>query len=370
MRINTNVASLNAYKNLQGVQGSIAKSMEKLSSGLRINNAADDAAGMGISNKMRADIRALNQAGRNAEQANSLAQIAEGGVQSIQKILERMKELATQSASDTVDAGGRSRIQAEFGKIREEITRIVDSTNFQGSELLDGTFGNTLNATAATNVGGVSTVSASAATGTYELSSDGTDVFTLTKGLESQTIDLNGATGASTLDFSAFGIQVELSDIATAAAGVGLAGAGKDIVVGAGSGNFMVGSTGQYAVGDADNIQLGTMDLTLSTLGIGTSDLSTADGARTALTAIDSAIGTVSSTLGEIGAFQNRLSFAQDNLKSAVNNLSAADSVVRDLDIAAEMTSFSKNNILSQAGTAMLAQANQMGQGVLQLLRG
>ena len=372
MRINTNVASLNAYKNLQGVQGAISKSMEKLSSGLRINNAADDAAGLGISNKTRADIRALNQASRNAEQASSLSQIAEGGVSSIQKILERMKELATQSASDTVDgdisSGGRSRVQAEFTKIREELDRIVDSTQFQGKKLLDGSFGSAVTANTVTGSTGVASVSTNATAGTYTFAVTGSVVRVTNgaagAGFKAEEIDTTGLTGAKTLDFDALGIKIEMSDV-TQFASLDA----KAITVAGGSATFMVGSTGQYGAAQADNIQLASMSLGSTALALGGLDLGSAANARTALSAIDSAIGTVNGTLGQIGAFQNRLSFAQENLKSAVNNLSAADSVVRDLDIAAEMTTFTKNNILSQAGTAMLAQANQLGQGVLQLLR-
>src|SRR5688500_635073 len=136
MRINTNISALNAYRNLGETNNAVSSSMQKLSSGFRINRAADDAAGLGIANRLRADTRALSQASKNAEQANSVLQIAEGATSTIQKMLERMKELATQAGSDSVDASGRTRIQSEFAQLQEEITRTVDTTKFQGGHLL------------------------------------------------------------------------------------------------------------------------------------------------------------------------------------------------------------------------------------------
>src|SRR4051812_34123753 len=144
MRVNTNVAAIQANRNLQNTNAAVSSSMQKLSSGFRINRAADDAAGLGIANKFRSDIRSLNQAASNAEQANSLLSIAEGATGNVQKMLERMKELATQAASDSVDDAGRTRIQSEFTALRSEIGRTIDTTKFQGKKLLNGSFGNTV----------------------------------------------------------------------------------------------------------------------------------------------------------------------------------------------------------------------------------
>ena len=291
MRINTNVSALNSFRNLQMTQKSVSGSMEKLSSGFRINKAADDAAGLGIANQMRSTTRALTQASRNAEQANSVLQIAEGSTTSIQNMLERVKELATQAASDSTDADARTRIQTEVDALIDEIDRTVDTTKFQSSNLL-------------------------------------------------------GTSAAST---------------APAAM------------------SFMVGSSGQYTTNDnvsisLDNMSskaLGSAGTKLEALKTGQSGVldSVAD-AQAALTVVDDAIKTVNGQLGKIGAYQNRIDNAQANLKTSIQNFSAAESVIRDVDMAEEMTKFSKNQILSQAGTAMLAQANQSAQGVLQLLRG
>jgi flagellin len=378
MRINTNVSALNAQRNLSNSNAEAAGSMAKLSSGFRINRAADDAAGLGIANKLRADTRALGQASRNAEQANSLLQVADGATGTIQKMLERMKELATQSASDNTDgdatSGGRQRIQSEFTELKAEITRTVDTTKFQGKTLLNGSFGNTVNAddTVSTALASASVVNAvktsGAAAGTYTVTNGAAGELTMTSGGVSQTVAA-GTDGRQNVSFDKFGITLELeagydSTVATNTMG--------DVAItqGASGGTFMIGSSGQYSASGADNISLSSLDLSLSTLGINADTLTTAAGARTALTNIDTALGKVASAQGEIGAKQNRIENAMSNLKTSIQNFSAAESVIRDVDMAEEMTKFSKNNILSQAGTAMLAQANQSSQGVLQLLRG
>jgi flagellin len=699
MRINTNVGAMNAANSLSRVQNAVSSSMEKLSSGFRINKAADDAAGLGIANKLRADGRALSQASRNAEQTNSLLQVAEGATSTIQSVLERMKELATQSGSDTVDAQGRASINAEFNALRSEIDRTVATTKFQGNALLDGTFGSTApqlatsditfagsstalagsytvsvsNAGVATlnrpagavpptytvdlvatppsfgsgkasitfgsgtdaitvaasassasdlsgiqaaldqhgftvaarvasassvgttsvagggsivipssvasgtlhfaaadaaitaggtlagssfvsglsigaqqaadtyhlsvvstdasingtgnTLGGLSGISnvavdPSQASGTYTVKFNGSDKLEVFKGAVSlgesavlsdadvlaggsftiagvsfdidaaafadksalhtaigaggkgftvdpevrtialktsgnvtvgSVMDVSSFDGSADISFSQGGVsftidksitfgnlvsQLNNKSFTSTAAHVDILDAGNavlatkdlttysagtDVTISqngyqftfagsnaatdtyaelksvannaastitvvhtaasaasatAVSGNgasgvnasFLVDASGSYKTNDL--IQLQALNLSVSTLGLTSSDLSTAAGARTALSTIDSALGTVTTALGSIGANQNRISYAQENIKTKITNFSAAESVIRDVDMAEEMTKFSKNNILAQAGTAMLAQANQAGQGVLQLLRG
>jgi flagellin len=272
MRINTNVSALNAQRNLWSTQQDQTRSMDKLSSGFRINRASDDAAGLAISNVLRADTRSLTQASRNSEQANSMLQIAEGGASTIQKMLERMKELATQAASDNNSSQGQT-LNAEFGQLQSEIDRIANSTMYQGTTLLGGT------------------------TATFQIGAKNNTNDRLTMTL----------TSLSTTTLSVGSTAANVTSIATA---------------------------------------------------------------QSAMTAIDSALTTVNTFLGNIGANQNRLQYAQSNIKTSIQNFSAAESVIRDLDMAEEMTKFSKLGILSQAGTAMLAQANQSTQGVLSLLRG
>jgi flagellin len=314
----------------------------------------------------------MSQASKNAEQANSLLQIAEGGVSSISKMVERMKEIATQAASDNVDTDGRNRLQAEFTALQSEITRTVDTTEFQNQKLLNGGFGSAINKDVATSTmlaGGTKVADASslgAAAGTYTIAV-AANSLTMSNGTITQEIDTTGKDGRQSFNFDQFGISITTeSDYAAATAVAGdFAG---NIVVAGGSGSFLVGSSGDYA--GQDTLQINSLDVSLATLGVDGDTLATRDGARTALTNLDAAIGTINTVLGNIGATQNRIEFAQSNLKTSIQNFSAAESVIRDLDMAEEMTKFSKNNILAQAGTAMLAQANQSAQGVLQLLRG
>ncbi len=367
MRINTNIAALNAQRQLGITEGRVADSMAKLSSGFRINRAADDAAGLGIANKLRADIRSMTQASRNAEQANSLLQISEGSTSGIQTMLERMKELATQANSDTVDDAGRQRINAEFTALRSEIARTVSTTKFQGKTLLDGTFGVGGSVTAGSDLASV-TINGTAVKDDYTVDFSTAGKLTLTGGDSvAHTVDV--ADGAKSVNFDDLGITVTLA--ADYDSG-GTFGTDNTISVaqGSGGGSFMIGSSGAYATDDvlsltAINLQTGASGLNIDGL-----DLTTTANAQTVLDRVDTAIGSVNSALGTIGAFQNRIENARANLNTAIQNYSASESVIRDLDMASEMTSFSKSQILSQAGTAMLAQANQSAQGILQLLRG
>jgi flagellin len=369
MRINTNVGALAAARNLGTVQNAVQSSSEKLSSGFRINRASDDAAGLGIANVLRSDIRAYTQASRNAEQANSVYSIADGAAQSVQKMLERMKELASQSASDSVDTSARTRINAEFVALRTEIDRTVNTTKFQGNALLNGAFGASVDSASTALAGGSGVYGvqiSGAAVGTFTLTENGGDI-TLDNGAGvTQTITgvdtLEG--GVATLNFSKLGVTIELDSSFTAA---GLDGLEVDVV--GGSGTFLVGASGDYAGQDSITINGSTLDLTTTTLGVGTSTVNSLTNAQSALTAIDGAIAKVNTAIGEIGAGQSRIENAISNLKTVVQNFSAAESTIRDLDMADEMVKFSKNQILAQAGTAMLAQANQAGQGILQLLR-
>jgi flagellin len=367
MRINTNVPALQAARNLGNVNKAISSSTEKLSSGFRINKASDDAAGLGIANVLRSDIRTYNQAARNAEQANSVYNIAEGAASAVQTMLERMKELAAQAASDSVDSDARVRIGTEFTALKNEITRTVDTTKFQGQTLLNGGFGSTVNSSSTaltTATAGVYDVQISgAATGSYTLSA-AAGVATLSNGSVSQTLGVTSGAN-QTLNFSQFGISVRTNTTVGAATLNGM-----NVTVGGGSGTFLVGASGSYTTNDVISITGSSLDLQTSTLGVSASAVDTRANAATALTAIDGAIGKVNTALGVIGAGQSRIDNAISNLKTTVQNYSAAESVIRDVDMAEEMTKFSKNQILSQAGVAMLAQANQAGQGVLRLLQG
>ncbi len=364
MKINTNVSALRAHGNLTRINEDVSKSMAKLSSGFRITRAADDAAGLGIANVLRADIRALGQAARNSEQANSVLNIAEGATGTVQKMLERMKELAAQAASDSVDSAGRSRITTEYQALRNEIDRTVATVKFQGNTLLNGAFGATIN-TSSTALGtgtGVYDVRLTGAgTGAFTLTS-GSSVVTLTNGSTSQTLGVT-AGAKQTLNFTSLGISIDTNQAVTATSVAG------NISVGAGTGTFLVSSSGQYSGNDQISISGSSLNLSSTSLGVST-DPTTLANAQTALSQIDTAITNANVAVGVIGALQSRIETATENVRTSIQNFSAAESTIRDLDMAAEMTRFTKNQVLQQAGTAMLAQANSAGQSVLTLLRG
>lgn len=377
MRINTNVSALNTLRSLGKTESMVSSSMAKLSSGFRINKSGDDAAGLGIANKLNADVRASSQASRNAEQAGSVLQIMDGATQSVQSILERMKELATQSASDSVDSNARTRINQEFTDLRSEIGRIVDTTKFQGNKLLDGGFGNSIDQTSALLASGTAfndaQISGTTA-GLYTLTNTAAGKLTLTNGTVTQTATVS-SNGKQNVTFSSFGITISTSaayDGGGTAVAQGTAGLALSVAPGTTGGAFMISSSGSYTT--QDMISLSTIDLKTANgtgeLDLDSSDLTTLSNSQAALTKIDSAIGQLNTYIGKIGAAQNRVDYAQTNLKTSIQNFSAAESVIKDVDMAEEMTTFSKNQVLQQAGTAMLAQANQLGQGVLTLLRG
>jgi len=277
MRINHNISALNAWKTLKNTDEAMSKSLEKLSSGLRINRAADDAAGLAISEKMRSQINGLNQAVRNAQDGISLIQTAEGALNETHAVLQRMRELAVQAANDTNITADREKIYEELDALKSELTRIANDTEFNTQKLLDGTFSGKL-------------LQIGANTG--------------------QNISVTIATMTAT----ALSLTATAIDITAGTAG---------------------------AQQSAANALIGTLD---------------------------AAISTVSEQRSELGAYQNRLEHTIANLQTSAENLTAAESRIRDVDMAAEMMNFTRNQILTQAGTAMLAQANMKPQSVLQLL--
>lgn len=372
MRINTNIGALTAANSLTKTNDAVRASADKLSSGFRINKASDDAAGLGVANIFRADIRALTQAQRNAEQAQSVFSIAESGVGAIGKILERMKELAAQSASDSVDSNGRTAINTEFVKLRDEIDRISGTTEFQGQSLLNGGFGAIVANTNSTDITGYSQ---KGKTGTYAFAGDTASVTaTFTDGVSGlTTVQIaNTAANLPTVSFDSLGLTLNLS--AAAALDTTLINTDTLIVTApAVMGSFMIGAarSGGYTSTAFDVLQVQNSDFktTATTLGVIASDVSSLSSSQTALASLDTAITAVNLTLGKIGAGANRLSTAIDSIKSTILNYQSAESTIRDLDMATEMVAFSKNQILAQAATAMLAQANQSGQGILKLLQ-
>ena len=393
MRINQNVMANNAYRNLSTTNMSLGKSLEKLSSGFRINRAADDAAGLVISQNLRAQTSGLRQATRNAQDGISVVQTAEGALNEVHTILNRMRDLAVQSAnSGANDQGAQDAAQAEISALSLEVTRISSSTQFGGIKLLDGSYG----VSAATTTGGVNAaVAASAVTNGFTIAIAGGSAIVV------GSVDLSGTNAAAkaaslqtavntalstagsvhagnasvTADATTGFLKLEVKGLkdtqnftlsafgATTAAATGWAAAAATAATGSG-GQFQIGANST----DILNVKITAVDLTalsITTLSVNSGTTNSA----AAIVAVDGAITRVSKQRGDLGAFQNRFESMINNLQVTTENLVASESRIRDTDMAAEMTNFTKNQILSQAGTAMLAQANQVPQSILSLLR-
>lgn len=414
MIINHNISALNTHRQLSVNTANTSKNIEKLSSGLRINRAGDDAAGLAISEKMRGQIRGLDMASKNAQDGISLIQTAEGALNETHSILQRMRELSTQAANGTNTAEDRTAIQEEITQLTTEIDRIANNTEFNTKSLLDGSFAgsfqigsnsgqnmeleigamtsNALGLNGGVELNKVTDADAAKLTaGTYKV--DGTNiknanddvvgtidaagVITLADG--ATEIDLGHAvTDKSTIKIDDTGATVTLAK--GTGADVGKLAAGNYKVSGSNllNGDKLVGTIATTTLTLADGS--GTVDMTQFGLIVGDLatgktftikgvDVSTETNASGSLDTLDAAIKLVSDQRSKLGAVQNRLEHTINNLNTSSENLTAAESRVRDVDMAKEMMAQTKNNILAQAAQAMLAQANQQPQGVLQLLR-
>lgn len=389
LRINQNIAAMNAYRNLSVNDGAMAKSLEKLSSGFRINRAADDAAGLAISEGLRSQIGGLKVAVRNAQDGVSVVQTAEGALTETHSILQRMRDLSVQAANDgglSDDAKGN--IQSELSQLKDELTRIADTTQFNGAKLLDGNYTGTFQVGA--NQGETISVGVSTSMSASGLDVDGVDVTVTGTGTSATvTAATGGATPAAGTVVTDGSVDYTLSESFDNLSGT-LSYGGKSIDLS--TVKFEAGSSASdrlSALNDAIHAKLGsgitaTASATALTFtGTAASANPTADqlaavqvgfkqatGASDAIGKIDDAIKTVSTVRADLGALQNRFDHTINNLNVAVENLSASESRIRDTDMAQEMVQFTRAQILSQAGTAMLAQANSAPQSVLQLLRG
>ncbi|MBN8208725.1 flagellin [Bacillus sp. NTK071] len=384
MIINHNIGAMNTYRQMNVNQNAASSSMEKLSSGLRINKAADDAAGLSISEKMRGQIRGLDQASRNAQDGISLIQTAEGALSETHDILQRMRELTVQAGNGTNQSEDLEKIQQEISQLSKEMTSIGEKTQFNGKNLLDGTLGATTSNEGASVNGSddalkiLDVTGASIADG-YQLSStDGVSVneFTLTSadGSLSQTISVTDVTtmnNGDVLDFDKLGVKFQLRDDDKAGVDLSdLSGAG---------GQFNVDKSGidiQTGANQNQKLSISVNNMKADQLGSDTIKVSDIDVTQFAtspfdqqLGAIDEAISQVSVERSNLGAFQNRLEHTINNLNTSSENISASESRIRDVDMAKEMMNMTKENIKAQAAQAMLAQANQAPQQVLQLLR-
>jgi len=371
LRIQNNISAMYAHRNLTVSDNALTKSLERLSSGYRINRAADDAAGLSISQAFRADIASYQAASQNVAEANSLLQVAEGGMDQIGNMLTRLKQLATQAASANAGAN-LDKINAEGNKLLDEIDRISNVTEYAGAKLLNGSFGVAVDTSASMTVGdGLTTASGMVSGQTYTVSAAaGTDAGTVkltvtgTVGTTqvTQTIDniavpvVSG--GTAQVSFSALGLTLTINE--------NLGTAGGDIV-----GTTATGSVFQVGAKNSTDNQIGVEigSTTTTALGLDRDQLLSATNAQTMLDTVDAAISNLNATRGGIGAAQNRMGYAAANLSSTIENVQAAESTIRDVDMAGEMTTFTKNQILVQAGTAMLAQANAEPQIVLALLK-
>ena len=392
MRINQNVEALNAWRSLSTTNTEMGKSLEKLSSGFRINRAADDASGLVISQGLRAQVSGLRQATRNAQDGISVVQTAEGALNEVHSMLNRMRDLAVQAANTgTNDTAARTAANAEVTALASEVDRISTSTKFGQQSLLNGSFGVTAAIKTGFNATGTYTVPA---TSNFQINVNGGGAKTvnlvagtytgaqLASHMQSaiRTAMTSGGTytqaqaDAVTVDSTTVGAGFSLSIKANLAntqtftltdgAGTPLAAQNLTGAITAASGSggtFQVGSN----AGDTISVALASVSAT----GLGINALDLVNSASTAITALDSAIASVSTTRGNLGAVQNRFESMINNLQVTTENLAASESRIRDTDMALEMTQFTRHQVLLQAGTAMLGQANQLPQSVLRLLQ-
>jgi len=390
--INTNVMSLNAQRNLNSTSSSMATTIQRLSSGLRINSAKDDAAGLAISERFTTQIRGLDVASRNANDGISLAQTAEGSMVEIGNNLQRIRELSVQSANATNSTTDREALNSEVKQLTSEIDRVANQTSFNGTKLLDGSFSGALfqvGADAGQTIGINSIVDAN-------IDSLGKAGFAAT-----QTGSAALASGTATASGSFSGMSVNGVSIASVAVAVGDVGSDVSKKIAAAI-NDKLDQTGVYASVDSTTGALkleslkagkdfsftagsatGATGITFSSAAIATSatavagttstlkdlDISTFSGAQKALEIVDKALTAVNSSRADMGAVQNRFTSTIANLSSTSENLSASRSRIRDTDYAKETAELTRTQILQQAGTAMLAQAKSVPQNVLSLLQ-
>lgn len=381
--INTNVVSLNAQRNLTSSQNALATSLQRLSSGLRINSAKDDAAGLAISERMSSQIRGLNQAARNANDGISMAQTAEGALGEIGNNLQRIRELAVQSRNASNSASDRQALNNEVQQLKSEIDRVSSSTSFNGIKLIDGSFTNQSFQVGA-NVGETITISSLV---DAQSSSLGTST--------SSTANVTGVAATAFTAITAGDLTINGVSVGAVAAGGNAATQGANIAAaintvssttnvtatadaaGKVTLNNISGSTtvvafaGASATTATTGLTAGTTAVTTATAaGFKNLDISNTANADFAIAAMDSALSALNAGRADLGAYQNRFSSAISNVQTTSENLSASRSRIVDTDFAAETASLSRNQVLQQAGTAMLTQANAMPQSVLSLLRG
>jgi flagellin len=424
MRINNNMAAMNTWRNLTVSGANLSKSLERLSSGNRINKAADDAAGLAVSEKMRSQIRGVNMATRNAQDGVSMVQTAEGGASKIQDMLQRMRELAVQASSETLGTSDREKLDLEFKELAKEINRTSMATKFNDQNLITGsvTAASTTGAASGTvgsptyqtgagedwlggtaAITGTSTVTVADANYQVIAKSDGSTGYTYQLQKETATPGAYADVSGAVLTVGSTGLTAGAQQLGTS--GISINVSVKATTMPTGVQEFVVGTfaTSGYSAGTptaahgdtasssfnvavgpnaGESIAVAFASLNGESLGItgasgvdtlatgGTNgDVNIVTNATGTITTLDAALETVSNARATMGASQNRLENAISMLQTQSENLTAAESRIRDVDMAAEMSQFTKFQVLQQAGTAMLAQANQLPQGIMSLLR-
>jgi flagellin len=384
MFINTNVAALNAQRNLGVTGAKMSKALEQLSSGLRINRAADDAAGLAISEKMRSQIRGMQMGLRNAQDGVSMIQTAEGALNETHAILQRMRELTVQAGSTILSSSDRTSVGEELLTLRNELDNIASRSRFNGLNLLTGA----LSVTTASVIGDIGTATvdvdvSKADAGTKYIVTAATPAVTVTNDTTKVAQTITAIAMSATigekqvLNFDAVGVKLTVTNttaaaLADTAVGTGLIHAGLITAAGDGNATFRVGSE------ITDNVSVGFNDLRSSALGGAGTELSTLVADNTAVSsttladsllgALDTAISEVSTQRAKLGAAQNQMESAIASVAVSVENLSASESRIRDADIAMVSSELVTRQIMQQAGVSVLAQANQSPQAVLSLL--
>jgi flagellin len=388
-KVNTNTTSFQTYRSYSKSQAGLEQNIERLSSGLRINRAADDTAGQAISQRMKNQATGMRQAVRNVQQATNYLQTAEGGLNEIHGILSRMRELAVQAASDNLTNNDRFSIELEYSQLKDEVSRIGNSTTYNNMTLINGSRAKGVDklSIGLDQIASFSVNSNVTTTDAFDFTdlgvtngADNSHQITLRniRTGKMQTLhqpDGNGFAGGDILNFDDLGITIELGqEFKTLEVGVSK----FDVT----QGDFVTMQTGAYndahhaaslasdgAQLTENRITLNISDATSKGLGIEDSGANTLADAQRAVNALDSAIEKVNDERSNIGSLQNRFEFAVSNLQSGIQNTDASRSSILDADFAVEAAGLARNQILTQSGTAMLAQANQISQNVLSLLK-
>jgi flagellin len=390
-RVNTNTTSFHTYRSYSSSQAGLEQNIERLSSGLRINRAADDSAGQAISQRMKNQATGMRQAVRNSQQATNYLQTAEGGLNQIHGILSRMRELAVQSSSDGLNTNDRFSIELEYAQLKDEVSRIANSTTYNNMTLINGDRAKGVARTettpgtadiSATEIKSFSVASNVATGDAFEFTSVSANSITLTNKTTGEEQILHQPDGAGfaendVLNFDDLGITMTLGasydSITDAADGFSIT-QGDFVTMQVGADNDAAharadSSDADHSAVTENRITLNISDATAKGLGISDSQVSDLADSQRAINALDSAIEKVNDERGNIGALQNRFEFAVSNLQSSLQNTEASRSTILDADFALEAAGMAKNQILTQSGTAMLAQANQISQNVLSLLK-